>query len=152
MSTHFKPQDENYRERVRRSFARQRVMDTIGATLERVEPGEVEIRMPYLEELTQQHGFLHAGILSTALDSACGYAAFSLMPKEAAVLSIEFKINMLAPAIGENFIFIGSVLKAGRTVTVCQGEAFAVNSGEEKLVAQMTATMMTVLGKEGIEQ
>jgi uncharacterized protein (TIGR00369 family) len=152
MKPDFKAHDAYFEERVRKSFARQRVMETLGITLEKTEPGRIELRMPYDAAYTQQHGFLHAGIVSTALDSACGYAAFSLMPKEAAVLSIEFKVNLLAPAIGDSFIFVGSVLKAGRTVSVCLAEAYAEKSGKTKLVAQMTGTMMTVIGREGIEQ
>ena len=153
MRSDFVVQDEQFEERVRKSFARQRAMETLGITLEKIEPGRIELRMPYNEAYTQQHGFLHAGIVSTALDSACGYAAFSLMPKEAAVLSIEYKINFLAPAKGNNFIFIGRVLKAGRTVSVCLGEAYSENcAGERKLVAQMTGTIMAVIGREGVDQ
>lgn len=152
MTSNFKVPDPQFETRVRESFARQRAMETLGITLEKVEPGRVELQMPYNQALTQQHGFLHAGIVSTALDSACGYAAFSLMPREAAVLSIEFKTNLLAPAKGEHFVFTGTVLKPGRTVTVCLAEAYAQNRGERKLVAQMTGTMMTVMGREGISQ
>lgn len=152
MMTAFVPADENYREKVEKSFDRQQAMETIGISLEKVEPGRVVLNMPYNEAYTQQHGFVHAGILSTALDSACGYAAFSLMPEEAAVLSIEYKVNLLAPAKGEKFIIKGQVLKAGKTVTVCQAEAYSVNGGEKKLVAQMTGTMMTIIGRKGIHQ
>jgi uncharacterized protein (TIGR00369 family) len=150
MNTEFVPKDEHFEERVRRNFERQMAMKTIGISLEKVAPGRIELHMPYNEAYTQQHGFLHAGILSTAMDSACGYAAFSLMPKDAAVLSIEFKINLLAPARGERFIFTGQVLKAGRTVSVCLSEAYAIDGGARKLVSQMTGTMMTVIGREGI--
>ena len=150
--TEFIPTDENYREKVEKSFDRQQAMDTIGITLEKVDPGRVVLNMPYKEAYTQQHGFVHAGILSTALDSACGYAAFSLMPKEAAVLSIEYKVNFLAPAKGEMFIITGQVLKEGKTVTVCQAEAYAVNGKKKKLVAQMTGTMMTIIGRKEIHQ
>ncbi len=152
MISNFVAQDEQFEEKVRKSFARQRAMETLGITLEKIEPGRIELRMPYNEAYTQQHGFLHAGIVSTALDSACGYAAFSLMPKEAAVLSIEYKINLLAPAKGDSFIFTGRVLKAGKTVSVCISEAYSKNSRERKLIAQMTGTMMTVIGREGIDQ
>ena len=144
--------DEQFEEKVRKSFARQQAMETLGIILEKIEPGRIELRMPYNEAYTQQHGFLHAGIVSTALDSACGYSAFSLMPKEAAVLSIEYKINLLAPAKGDSFIFIGRVLKAGKTVSVCLSEADSENSGERKLIAQMTGTMMTVIGRKGVDQ
>ena len=108
--------------------------------------------MPYSAALTQQHGFLHAGVISTALDSACGYAAFSLMPEDAGVLTIEFKVNLLAPGKGERFLFRGSVTKPGRTIIVADGQAYAFGAdGEAKLIATMTGTMMTVTGREGIE-
>lgn len=142
----------DYEERVRKSFARQSVMMTIGAELTLVTPGTVEIEMAYSPELTQQHGFLHAGIISTALDSACGYAAFSMMPENAAVLTIEFKVNLLAPGKGERFLFRGSVTKPGRTIIVADGQAYAFAAdGEAKLIATMTGTMMTVVGRDGIE-
>jgi uncharacterized protein (TIGR00369 family) len=134
-------------DRVRASFAKQQVMATIGATLERVEPGEVTIAMPPNPSLTQQHGYLHAGIIATIADSACGYAALSLMPEGAAVLSIEFKTNMLAPADGERFIARGKVIKPGRTIMVCDATVHAVREGKEKLVATMTGTMMVVQGR-----
>jgi uncharacterized protein (TIGR00369 family) len=142
----------DFEERVRKSFARQSVMTTIGAELTVVTPGTVEIEMPYSDALTQQHGFLHAGIISTALDSACGYAAFSMMPENAAVLTIEFKVNLLAPGRGERFLFRGSVTKPGRTIVVADGQAYAFAAdGEAKLIATMTGTMMTVLGRDGME-
>lgn len=142
----------DFEERVRASFARQNVMMTMGAELTSVTPGIVEIEMPFSEALTQQHGFLHAGIISAALDSACGYAAFSLMPENAAVLTIEFKVNLLAPGKGERFLFRGSVTKPGRTIIVADGQAYAFAAdGEAKLIATMTGTMMTVTGRQGIE-
>lgn len=134
-------------DRVRASFAKQRVMATIGATLERVEPGEVTIAMPPNPALVQQHGYLHAGIIATIADSACGYAALSLMPGDAAVLSIEFKTNMLAPAEGERFIARGRVIKPGRTIIVTDATVHAVRNGAEKLVSTMTGTMMVVQGR-----
>lgn len=141
----------DFETRVRDSFARQRAMVTIGAELTRVMPGVVEIELPFDEALTQQHGFLHAGVISTALDSACGYAAYSLMPAEAAVLTIEFKVNLLAPGRGERFLFRGSVTKPGRTIIVADGQAYGFAAdGETRLIATMTGTMMTVLGREGI--
>lgn len=143
---------ENFEERVRASFGRQQAMVTLGAELTSVTPGIVEIEMPYSSALTQQHGFLHAGIVATALDSACGFAAFSLMPANAAVLTIEFKVNMLAPAKGDRFVFRGSVTKPGRTIVVADGQAYAFSpDGEAKLSATMTATMMVVVGRDGIE-
>ncbi|WP_394893780.1 PaaI family thioesterase [Mesorhizobium sp. AaZ16] len=142
----------DYEERVRISFSRQSVMRTIGAELTLVTPGTVEIEMAHSPGLTQQHGFLHAGIISTALDSACGYAAFSMMPENAAVLTIEFKVNLLAPGKGERFLFRGSVTKPGRTIVVADGQAYAFAAdGEAKLIATMTGTMMTVVGRDGIE-
>ena len=142
------PADPGFRQRVRDSFARQAVMVTLGATLEVAEAGRVVIVMPHKPELSQQHGFLHAGIVATALDSACGYAAFSLMSADAAVLTIEFKINLLAPARGPWFRFEGLVTKAGRTISVVEGKAYQHEAGgPESLCASMTATVMTVLGR-----
>jgi uncharacterized protein (TIGR00369 family) len=142
----------DFEERVRASFARQSAMATIGAELTVVRPGTVEIEMPYSPALTQQHGFLHAGVISAALDSACGYAALSLMPENAGVLTIEFKVNLLAPGKGERFLFRGSVTKPGRTIIVADGQAYAYSAeGEARLVATMTGTLMTVIGREGIE-
>src|SRR5690242_550134 len=117
----FEPKDPDYANRVRASFERQGAMKTLGATLGAVEPGEVEIELPWAEALTQQHGFLHAGMVAAALDSACGYAAFSLMGADAAVLTIEYKINLLAPAQGQRFRMVGQVVKPGRTITVVEG-------------------------------
>jgi len=136
-----------FESRVRDSFALQRAMATIGARLLRVAAGEVDVELPYRDEFTQQHGFLHAGIIGTALDSACGYAAYSLMPADAAVLSIEFKVNLLAPAKGERFVARARVKKAGRTIMVCEADAFAVTGVTEKLVASMTGTMMCNRGR-----
>lgn len=142
----------DYEERVRASFARQAALRTLRAELTLVTPGIIEIEMPFSPELTQQHGFLHAGVISTALDSACGYAAFSLMPPDASVLTIEFKVNLLAPGRGERFLFRGSVTKPGRTIIVADGQAYAFGpDGEARLIATMTGTMMTVTGREGIE-
>ena len=141
----------DYETRVRESFARQKIMTTIGAELTRVNAGEVEIELGYREDLTQQHGFLHAGIISTALDSACGYAAYSVMPEDAAVLTIEFKVNLLSPGKGERFLFRGSVTKPGRTIVVADGQAYAYDGeGEARLIATMTGTMMVVSGRDGI--
>ncbi|MFT6399815.1 MAG: hypothetical protein ACJAYU_004584 [Bradymonadia bacterium] len=122
-------------------------MATLGAELTRVETGEVEIILPFRSELTQQHGFLHAGALTSVIDSACGYAALTMMPSDAAVLSVEFKMNMLSPAKGERMVAIGTVKKAGRTLIVCVGDVFADTGDERKLVATMTATMMVVQGR-----
>jgi uncharacterized protein (TIGR00369 family) len=143
----FDPRDPSYEARVRASFARQRAMHTIGARLVRVEPGEVEIEMPFRDDLTQQHGFLHAGIVTALVDSACGYAAFSLMDNESAVLSVEYKVNLLAPAIGDRMRAVGRVIKPGRTILVCTGDVIAVAGGRETHVTAMQATMMAVRGR-----
>lgn len=147
----FEPRCAHYAERVRASFARQGVMQTLGASLTRVEPGRVDITLDWAPGLTQQHGFLHAGVVSTALDSACGYAGFSLMAEDAAVLTIEFKINLLAPARGERFRMEGRVVKPGRTITVCEGQAFALQGDHESLVATMHCTLMAVVGRDGVQ-
>ena len=146
-TTRFDPRDPSFEARVRASFARQRAMQTIGARLVRVEPGEVELELSFREDLTQQHGFLHAGIVTTLVDSACGYAALSLMDNESAVLSVEYKVNLLAPAIGERMRAIGRVIKPGRTLLVCTGDVIAVAGDEETHVAAMQATMMAVRGR-----
>lgn len=144
--------EPGFEQRVSDSFARQAVMATLGARLDSVAPGRVAIVMQHRPELTQQHGFLHAGIVSTALDSACGYAAFSLMPADAAVLTIEFKVNLLAPARGPGFRFEAEVAKAGRTISVVDGSAWQVDeAGGRTRIATMTATVMTVRGREGLK-
>lgn len=125
-------------------------MQTIGANLLTVEPGHVVIELPYDIKLTQQHNFLHGGVVAIVLDSACGYAAYSLMPAKAEVLSIEFKVNLLAPARGERFTAVGTVIKAGRTITVCNGDLIAHADGKQKTVAHMIATMMTVNGRDDV--
>ena len=150
MTSAFKAQTEQFEQRIRDSFERQGAMRTIGAQLIRVEPGAVDIGMNWAQALTQQHGFLHAGMVSTALDSACGFAALSLMPANAAVLSIEFKINLLAPAKGQSFRMEGRVIKPGRTILVTEGRAFAINDGHEKLIATMGCTLMCVQGRDGL--
>jgi uncharacterized protein (TIGR00369 family) len=142
----FEPKDPEYERRVRESFARQRVMETVGARLERVAPGEVEIGLAFREDLTQQHGYLHAGIIAAVVDSACGYAALSLTPAGAEVLSIEFKLNLLSPAAGDTFVARARVVRAGRNITVCSGDLFALRGGAEKVVATMLATMMLAGG------
>jgi len=144
------PQDPAFAERVRASFDKQGAMHTIGATLAELEPGRAVIELPWQQGLTQQHGFLHAGIVAAALDSACGYAASTLMPAEAGVLTIEYKINLLAPAQGQRFRMEGLVVKPGRTITVAEGRAHAFHEGRERLIATMTATLMTITGREGI--
>ena len=146
------PHDPHYAQRTRESFARQPAMATLGVSVEQVGAGRVLLAMAHRADLTQQHGFLHAGIVATALDSACGYAAFTLMPVDAGVLTIEFKINLLAPARGPLMRFEGQVKKAGRTISVVDGHAWQHEPGsaERKLVATMTATIMTVTGRDDV--
>lgn len=146
----FEPKDPDFRERVAASFRRQTVMQTLGIEIARLDAGEIELTMPFSQPFTQQHGFIHAGIIATALDSACGYAAFSLMPADAAVLTVEFKTNLLAPAKGERFVFRGRVIKPGRTLTFCEAGAFAVDAASERLIATMTGTLMAVFDRAGV--
>ena len=143
----FTPADSCFVQRVTASFQRQTVMALIGARLTRVEPGLVEIELPYREDLCQQHGFFHAGITSTIADSAGGYAAFSLFPADASVLTTEFKINLLAPADGESLRALGRVVKPGRNLTVCDVEVFAQKGGGSKLCAKLLQTLMTMHGR-----
>lgn len=137
------------RERIARSFDRQRLMTTLGAELGLVEPGVVEIEMPFALRLTQQHGFLHAGAIASLADSAAGYAALTLMPPEAAVLSVEFKINLLAPAAGDSFVARGRVIRAGRTITVASADVFARIESARKLVASLQSTLIRVEARNG---
>lgn len=140
----FEPSDVNYEARVRASFARQTLMETIGARLARVAPGEVDIELAFRADLAQQHGYLHAGVVTAIVDTACGYAALTLTTAGAEVLSVEFKINLMSPARGELLTARARVVRAGRNITVCAGDAFARDAGQEKTVATMLATMMTI--------
>ncbi|MDW5318173.1 PaaI family thioesterase [Rhizobium sp. PL01] len=141
-----------FRERIRNSFGRQAAMATIGAELTRVEQGSVEIELPFDEKLTQQHGFLHAGIISAALDAAGTYAAYSVIDPDASILTIEFKVNLMSPGRGERFLFRGEVTKPGTTIIVSDGRGYAISQdGPAKLIASMTGTMMVIRGREGIE-
>ena len=149
-SNHHKPINEGYAERVKDSFHKQDALRTIGATIQRIEPGKVEIGFDYDKRLTQQHGFIHAGVLSTVLDSACGYAAYSLMPEDAGVLTIEFKINLLSPAKGDRFVARGEVKKPGRTITVADGQLVTWEGEKEKLIATMTGTLMTITNRNEV--
>jgi len=149
--TAFTAQTDDYEQRVRDSLARQNALTLMGAKLLRVLPGQVELDLAHDDRLTQQHGFIHAGITTTLLDSACGYAAFSLMPADAGVLTVELKTSLLAPADGERFVFEGRVLKAGRTLSFCEGRGYAIKQGQEKLIATMSATMMTVTGRSAVQ-
>lgn len=147
MPTAWVPQDPDFEERIRSSFAAQAMMATLGAELVVVEPGRVEIEFAHRQDLTQQHGFVHAGAIATALDSACGYAGFSLMASDREVLTVEYKINLLRPAQAGRYRAVGEVTKAGRTLTVCQGAAYAV--GRDAPLASMTATLMALDGEVG---
>ena len=143
--------DENSVDRrIRESFAKQGLMQTLGASLVHVSPGQVEIALVPRPEIAQQHGFVHAGAVSAIADSAAGYAALSMMPAGRGILTTEFKINLLAPAAGTRIVARGKVVKAGRTLTLAQTEVLAENDGKERLVALLTATLMTIEGREGI--
>ena len=143
----FQPSDTNYESRIRNSFDKQEVMKTIGAKLIKIIPGEVHIGFNFSKSLTQQHGYIHAGIITSVVDSACGYAAYTLMPAESEVLTIEYKVNFMLPAKGNRFKGVGRVLKPGRTITVCSGDVIAIDKGKEKIVATILATMISV-GKQ----
>ena len=135
--------------RIRRSFARQGYMTAIGAELVHVAAGEVDIALPFSERLTQQDGYIHAGVVAGVTDSACGYAALTTMEANAEVLTVEFKINLLAPAAGEQLVARGRVLRTGRTLTVCRGDAVTMSDGEQKHVATLTATLMAIVRRPG---
>jgi uncharacterized protein (TIGR00369 family) len=133
----------NFAEEIKQSFAKQTIMELIGAQLTRVEPGIIEILLPYRADLAQQHGYLHAGIVTTIADSACGYAAYSLMPANSEVLSVEFKVNLLLPAKGEMFLASAEVVKSGKTLTVVRADVFSLGQeGERTLIATMLGTMI----------
>ena len=139
----YQPRNPAFAEEIRRSFAKQTIMGLIGAELTRVEPGIIEITLPYRADLTQQHGYLHAGIVTTIADSACGYAAYTLMPPNSEVLSVEFKVNLLRPAKGDRFLASAEVVKSGKTLTVVRADVFALNkTGARELIATMLGTMI----------
>ena len=142
-----KAADPGFEARVRASFAKQAFMATIGAEIAELSAGRVSLRMNVRDDLTQQHGFVHAGAIASLADSACGYAALSLMPADAAVLSVEFKVNMLSPAKGDAIVARAEVIRPGRTIMVCRADVFSINGKEEKLVAAMQGTMMVVRDK-----
>jgi uncharacterized protein (TIGR00369 family) len=135
--------------RIRASFGRQGMMATLGVEVVAVEPGRVEMTLRHDDRFTQQHGFLHAGAVSTVLDTACGYAAYSVMPLEASVLTASFTVNLLAPAAGQRFTITAEVVRAGRTLVVCRGEAFA--DQDERPFAVMQATMAAVYDRPGVD-
>ena len=139
------PRNPTFADEIKQSFAKQTIMGLIGAKLTRVEPGTVEITLPYRADLAQQHGYLHAGIVTTIADSACGYAAYSLMPPDSEVLSVEFKVNLLRPAKGEMFLASAEVVKSGKTLTVVRADVSGVDQTEQRtLIATMLGTMICV--------
>jgi uncharacterized protein (TIGR00369 family) len=140
---------EAFEKKVRDSFGQQLFMSTLGAEMISVGRGMVEIRFPFSDKLTQQNGFVHAGAVTSIMDSACGYAALSVAPEGADVLSVEFKVNLLAPGAGESFVARASVKRAGKRLAVCTADAFAVTSGGEKLIATMLATIINMDAKQG---
>lgn len=144
------PSEAEIKRRIAESFGKQDFMATLGASLAHVGAGVVEIELPIAPHVSQQHGFVHAGAVASIADSACGYAALTLMPAGAGVLTAEFKINLLAPAAGERLVAKGRVVKAGRTLTLALAEVFAVTDGTPKLCAMMTATCMTIAGRDGV--
>lgn len=146
----FTPKDPDFEARVQGSFAKQGLMETLGASIARVLPGQVDIVLSPSPAVSQQHGFVHAGAVASIADSAAGYAALTLMPPGAGVLTAEFKINLLAPAVGDSIVARGKVIKAGRTLTLAQTDVFAEREGQEKLIAMLTATLMTIEGRAGV--
>ncbi|MCX7171047.1 MAG: PaaI family thioesterase [Proteobacteria bacterium] len=143
----FEPSDPEWAAKVRSSFARQKVMVFLGAELSGVEPGWCEIRLPYREELTQQHGFFHAGIIGAIVDNAGGYAGYSLMPPGATVLTVEYKLNLLAPGDGELLIASGEVIKPGKNLVITRGDVYVIRNGRSSHCATMQQTLMTMHGK-----
>jgi len=143
----FEPSNPAYAARVQASFDRQKVMALLGAKLIRLAPGECEIHLPFRPELTQQHGYFHGGIIGTIADSAGGYAAFTLMPPDSSVLTVEYKMNLLAPGDGDLLIARGRVLKSGRTLVVAQVDAFVLKDGRETPCATLLETLMTMHGR-----
>jgi len=151
LAASFNPADPGFEARVRASFARQGAMAHLGAELVRVEPGRVDIAMAYRPELAQQHGFFHAGLVSTIMDTAGGYAGFTLFPLDAAVLTVEFKVNLIAAADGERVVAEGRVIRSGRTLTVCQLDAFVEKAGRRVHCATGVQTLMSVVGRTGVK-
>jgi len=148
----FQPKDPGYADRVRESFRLQQAMALIGAELPVVEPGHVEIHLPFKPEITQQHGFIHGGVVGMIADSAAGYAANTLTPAGTSVLTVEYKLNLLAPADGERLVARGEVVKPGRTLLITRAEVFAIRREQWTLCAVMQQTIMAMHGKkEGIE-
>lgn len=145
----FQPKDPGFAARLTAAIPRQPTMKTLGFTVVSIAAGEVVLAMPLNLAFTQEYGFLHGGIVTVGLDGAAGYATFSLLPADAAIVTIELKTSFLAPAKGERFIFEGHVIKSGRSLTFCEAKGFAEERGQRKLIATMTATMITVTGRKG---
>jgi uncharacterized protein (TIGR00369 family) len=143
----FEPKDPDWEAKVRASFAKQGAMGLIGAQLMELRPGYCEIHLPWRPDLTQQNGFFHAGIISTAVDTAAGYAGFTLMPPNSSVLSVEFKLNLLSPGDGEMLIATGDVIKAGKMLVIARGEAYVVKGDKTTHCSTMQQTLMTMHGK-----
>jgi uncharacterized protein (TIGR00369 family) len=148
----FQPADADFERRVRDSFGRQGAMRLIGAQLGRVEPGRVDIELPFRDDLSQQHGYFHAGITSAIADSAGGYAAYTLFPADSSVLTVEFKINLIAPAQGERLIASGRVKKSGRTLTICEFEVAVVQGDERQTCALGLQTLMCMRGRTDVQR
>ena len=148
MTFMYKAQDPHFAERIRASFAQQQAMTLIGASMAVVEPGYTEIHLPHKPEITQQHGYIHGGVVGMIADSAAGYAASTLTAAEAGVLTVEYKLNLLAPAEGQLLIAEGSVVRYGRTLIVTRAEVFAVSHDRKTLCALMQQTVITVHGKK----
>lgn len=147
----FVPEDPDFEPRTRASFARQGAMAYLGARLDVVRPGHVEISLPFRPELSQQHGFFHAGMIATIADSAGGYAGFTLFPADAGILTVEFKLNLIAAADGERAVAIGEVIRSGRTLTICRLDAYVEKEGRRTHCATGTQTLMCLLGRAGVK-
>jgi uncharacterized protein (TIGR00369 family) len=145
------PADPGFETRTRASFARQGAMAHIGALLTRVEPGRVEIALPFRPELSQQHGFFHAGMIAAIADSAGGYAGFTLFAADAGVLTVEFKLNLIAAADGERALAVGEVIRSGRTLTVCRLDAYVDKAGKRTHCATGLQTLMSLVGRAGVK-
>lgn len=144
----FDAPNPNFAARVQASFSRQRIMALLGAELTRIEPGACEIRLPFKDELCQQHGYFHGGVIGTIADSAGGYAGFSLMPEDASVLTVEYKLNLMAPADGDCLVARGRVIKPGRTLVVCRADVAVCKNNQETLCATLLQTLMTMHGRK----
>ena len=147
----FETPNPDYADQALAAFKRQNFSNTIGLEVDSIEPGKVTLSLPFNDKLTQQHGFLHAGVTTTGMDNACGFAAFTLMPEDSGVLTVEFKTSLLAPAAGEHFTYAAEVIKAGRTLTYVEAKAYAHEGSASKLIATMSATMMCISQRADIK-